>query len=638
MDMDMDMSTENTPPNGNEWYTHILIGIICGFITLLIVRYYILIRPWTKVAATTALSNNRKKIKKNKLYQFFTKAITSIKLPEFQQYQSLDRYIINKCSFSLPFLPPIGLILLAIVLITSLLPLLIMNNDLTLNSNRAGFLAISLVPFLFASTGHYSPLALLTGMSPSTLNQFHRLLGWAIMILATVHMSCMLYEWSKFSFFMESQLKVIKVQYGLAGYGCLCLVVLGSLYPVRVFKYEIFLCTHLLAFGFIGAISKHTPYALRYFLTGIVCYIINIVTSWFVQSRLARARIHVLDYQCTKLSLRLSSPMYHTPGQYIYLCIPKISPFQWHPFTITSTENLGQGLTNTMVEVHACVRGDFTKQLYNKAESSSSSTDVDTEWTVFIGGPCGRTVYSSDPHYMLQNQKVIVISTAGAGVTYGIRLIRELATYLLDVPKYDNNDDDNDDIINSSEKKKIESQFITRDIYFIWSVRNKGELKWFEKELQNYKISFDKANTSYSDFPKLHVLFYHTNNNNNNNSSHLSEEYETTTTDISSSNSSNSQTRHYSSTEHIDETITTLKNEKDQILEANYHYHDQQSITIHHKRVEPKEWLSFASNNEPMALFVCGSSSFNRSFKNAVASLNSSQSRLVDFHCEHFDY
>lgn len=624
----MDMSTENTPPNGNEVYTHILIGIICAFIFLLIIRYYLLIRPWTQLSKYNNKNNNNNK--KNKWYSYFPR------LPQFKKYLLLDRYIVNKCSFSLPFLPPIGFILLVIVLITSLLPLLIMNNDLALNSNRAGFLTISLVPFLLASTGHYSPLALLTGMQPSTLNHFHRLLGWAIMILATVHMSCMLYEWAKFPFFMKSQLQVIKVQYGLAGYGCLCIVILGSLYPVRVLKYEIFLFTHLLAFGFIGAISKHTPYALRYFITGIICYTINVLTSWFVQSRLARARLHVLDNQCTKISLRVSSPIHHTPGQYIYLCIPKISPFQWHPFTITSTERIGQSsLSNTMIEVHACVRGDFTKKLYHKAESSLSN---DHEWTVFVGGPCGRTLYSANPEFMLQNQKVIILSTAGAGVTYGIRLIRELATYLLDLSNDDDDHDheNNDLSISSSDKEKesiyLKRKIITRDIYFIWSVRNKGELKWFENELNNYKNSFDKINHLYPSFPKLHILFYHTNSNNNKSTDHSSEEG----IDFDTTNSNSS----YEVDEEIASTIANLKNEKIQTIEMNQQQQNQKmkSSIIYNKRVNPKEWLSFVSNNETMALYVCGSSSFNRSFKNAVASLNNSQSRLVDFHCENFDY
>ncbi|CAO3616631.1 unnamed protein product [Cunninghamella blakesleeana] len=616
MDMDMDMSTENTPPNGNEMYTQILMGIICAILFLLITRYYVLIRPWTQ------LSNKKTKKNQIKWYHSFTK------LPQFNRYTLLDRYIVNKCSFSFPFLPPIGFLLLVIVLITALLPLLIMNNDLALNSNRAGFLTISLVPFLLASTGHYSPLALLTGMQPSTLNQFHRLLGWAIMILATVHMSCMLYAWAKFPFFMQSQLQVIKVQYGLAGYGCLCVVVLGSLYPVRVFKYEFFLFTHLLAFGFIGAISKHTPYALRYFMTGIVCYTINVLTSWFIQSRLARARLHVLDHGCTRISLRVSSPIYHSPGQYIYLCIPKISPFQWHPFTITSTEQIGQSSSskNTMIEVHACVRGDFTKKLYQLASNPSSTNDH--EWNVFIGGPCGRNLYLSYPEHMLQHQKVIVLSTAGAGVTFGIRLMRELATYLLDLSNGDDDSTDNNDRLDEEkENVYLKNKIITHDIYFNWSVRNKGELKWFENELNYYKNTFDKLHQLYPSFPTLHILFYHTNDKGSS-----SEETIETNGDSSQSHSS------YEIDEDIISTTVQLKNEKNQMIEMDQHQQKKKSSIIYNKRINPKEWLSFTMNHETMALYVCGSSSFNRSFKNAVASLKHSQSRLVDFHCEDFEY
>ncbi|SAM05307.1 hypothetical protein [Absidia glauca] len=519
---------------------------------------------------------------------------------------TVDRYVVNKCSWSLPFCPPIGALLVCVVLITAILPLLVMNNDLALNSNRAGFLTIALVPFLLASTGRYSALALLTGMSATRLNFLHRVLGLAIVLLATVHMACMVVSWAPFPSFMASQLQVLKVKYGLAGYGCLCVVVLGSLYPIRVFKYEIFVCTHLLAFGFIGAISKHTPYAMRYFITGIICYCLNLLASWFVQARLARARAHVLPNDCTRLSLRLSSPMNHHPGQYIYLCIPRLSPFQWHPFTITNTQPLGEGFCDTLVEVHASVRGNYTRQLYSLA-------GTEDDWTAFVSGPCGRTLPSTSPQAMLAEQRVIVTATAGAGVTFGIRLIRELVDTLFQAKDEDSSEE--------HQAKPLPHRIVTRDIYFMWSVRQAGAFQWFDAELHSYKAQFDRIHASDPHFPRLHIMLYHTGADD---------------AALETNGGSSRGDQNNSQETSVDETCDELVNEKN-VLHLAKETAPTHSFTCR-QRMNPRDCLALTSDAESMGLFVCGPASFNRSFKNAVASLNASRSCLLDFHCEDFEY
>lgn len=569
------MSMEDTPLNGNEMYAQILIGLICAFIFLLIVRHHLLLRFTTPSQAPNNYANNY--TSKSRVSKFLS-SLQSIQLPlgvksALQRYHKVDRYVVNKCSWSLPFLPPIGALLVCVVLITAILPLLVMNNDLSLNSNRAGFLTIALVPFLLASTGRYSALALLTGMSATRLNFLHRVLGFAIVLLATVHMACMVVSWAPFPSFMASQMQVLKVKYGLAGYGCLCVVVLGSLYPVRVFKYEIFVCTHLLAFGFIGAISKHTPYAMRYFITGILCYCLNLLASWFVQARLARARAHVLPNGCTKLSLRLSSPMNHHPGQYIYLCIPRLSPFQWHPFTITNTQPLGEGFCDTMVEVHASVRGNYTRQLYNLAGNEASDVD---DWTAFVSGPCGRSLPSTCPQTMLTEQRVIVTATAGAGVTFGIRLIRELVDTLVQTKE--------DGSSQEHQPNPLPPRIVTRDIYFLWSVRQAGAFQWFASELHSYKAHFDRIHASDPHFPQLHIMLYHTGTDDfaletNGGASH----------GRGDDNSNGSQT--------VDETCDELVNEKKGVPHA-----PRQSLT-YRQRINPRDCLTLASDTESMGLF-----------------------------------
>lgn len=446
------MSTQATPPNINEPYANNLITIIASIIGFFIVRHLC-----QRFMVPTTLG---------------------------AQYRKYENRIINTFSYS-PLngaCPPLGAFLLVCALLSAILPLLLLNVDLKLNSNRAGFLALALVPFLLSSTGKNSAVSFLTGISSIKMNLLHRVLGLALVVCATVHMAFMLQSWAKFPAFMQSQLQVTKVQYGLAGYGSLCVVILGSFLPVRKYCYELFLGTHLLGVVFIGLIAVHTPYAMRYFISGLFCYSLNLVAVWFAKTYMAQARFEVLPEGCTKISIQLSSPIRkHHIGQHINLCIPAISAFQWHPFTITSVQQQ-HAKHQYSIEVCVIARGNFTNALYKKVNPSQ-------ELPVFVSGPFGsQGVQSMD---ILQNQSSVVIASGGAGVTFGMRLLRELTDTMI---TYDENKPVNDNL----------NHWKTKDIYFYWSVKRALELEWFRHELEQLNYLYEQN----KHFPRLFIQLH----------------------------------------------------------------------------------------------------------------------------------
>lgn len=458
--MDMmghDMSSQETPANINEPYAQNLITIIASVIAFLTVRHvfiYILHK-------TTNNNNN--------------------------MYSRLENKIINLCSYSAlnGASPPLGALLIVLALISAVLPLLLLNVDLAVNSNRAGFLCLAMVPFLLSSTGKNSAVSLLTGISSIKLNFLHRILGLALFLCATVHMSTMIYAWSKFPTFLKAELALTKVQYGLAGYGCLCVVVLGSIWPVRIFCYEAFVTTHLLGIAFIGCIAVHTPYAMRYFFSGLVCYLLNLMAVWCVKTYVAQARFEILPQGCTKVSIRLASPIKtHHIGQHINLCIPSISPFQWHPFTITSVQQTSAAYQNS-IEVCVCSRGNFTRSLYKRALP-------DQDMRVFVSGPFGSSDIRATR--VLDSYSSIVIASGGSGVTFGMRLLRELTDTL--VMQQEKQDDDS--------HASLLNHYKTKDVYFYWCVRRPLEIEWFRQELEQINYLYH----AHQQLPNLHVKFH----------------------------------------------------------------------------------------------------------------------------------
>jgi len=295
--------------------------------------------------------------------------------------------------------------LLALIFLSVLAVLLLYNDDLMLNSNRAGFLGLSCIPFLFAFTGKNSIISLLTGMSHHRLNQVHRFLGLCLFIMVSVHMGCMIHTWMPWKFLLEEQLATTKVRYGLATYSTLCLIVLTSLWPVRRFAYEVFVLSHTLFLVFLVLVGLHTPYAMRFTAAGIACYLLNVLTGWCVRTHSALAQATVFQDRLTRICM--DKPIEHLPGQHLYICVPSMSLIQWHPFTISSTDH-------NSVTVHVRAVGGFTKKLCRWPEN--------TQRRVMLAGPYGEGVRVGRG---LDTEKVVFLA-AGSGLAYVVPILMDL--------------------------------------------------------------------------------------------------------------------------------------------------------------------------------------------------------------------
>ena len=89
-------------------------------------------------------------------------------------------------------------------------------------------------------------------------------------------------------------------------------------------------------------------------------------------------------------------------GQYAFICIPKISVFEWHPFSFSSSPH------DKFVTLHVRALGNWTKQLYKKVGSTK-----DQHWSIMLHGPYGLTEIDVDgPRY-----KIFLLFTGGIGIT-----------------------------------------------------------------------------------------------------------------------------------------------------------------------------------------------------------------------------
>ena len=78
--------------------------------------------------------------------------------------------------------------------------------------------------------------------------------------------------------------------------------------------------------------------------------------------------------------------MDYTPTSIVFIKVPGISEFQWHPFSITSSSNMDDSELSVLIKC----QGQWTTDLYNMLNSmTDAGSDHPKSIPVAIEGPYG---------------------------------------------------------------------------------------------------------------------------------------------------------------------------------------------------------------------------------------------------------
>ncbi|KAL2757942.1 hypothetical protein ACRALDRAFT_1061208 [Sodiomyces alcalophilus JCM 7366] len=196
---------------------------------------------------------------------------------------------------------------------------------------------------------------------------------------------------------------------GLTALGLMYLLSLLSIPQVRRWNYEVFQLGHLLMFPIIGLLMAHGTRGLfqwpmfGYFLAfpTLLVLVERVVRIFFLGFYPIRATMKVLDGETVEITAVIPSQRLwkYKAGQYIFLQVPEISFFQWHPFTVSLC-------VGKKMQVHIKTDGNWTKKLRALGGESGES-----EIVVGINGPFGA------PAQRFYDFKHSLIIGAGIGVT-----------------------------------------------------------------------------------------------------------------------------------------------------------------------------------------------------------------------------
>lgn len=273
---------------------------------------------------------------------------------------------------------------------------------------------------------------------------------------------------------------------GVVALGLYWIIAITSLPIVRAWSWELFQLGHVLMFPMIGLLCAHgTSKILQQPMLGYWLAIPLFLVLLERSSRLAHgcrrvlARLEILDEYTVTITFDHPRGNWwnYEAGQYIFLQVPSISYFQWHPFTVSSCNG-------KMVQVHIQTSGNWTKRLRKLTTEEYIRVGVDGPF----GAPSQR-FYEFD--------RAIVLG-AGVGITPFSAIMTDLEQKLVNGIDPWAHVRHNDDLSRNDEKsmsannlpaslvapkERMPSQIgpnrAKRRVDFHWVVREKEDLLWF---------------------------------------------------------------------------------------------------------------------------------------------------------------
>ncbi|XP_030536789.1 respiratory burst oxidase homolog protein D [Rhodamnia argentea] len=209
--------------------------------------------------------------------------------------------------------------------------------------------------------------------------------------------------------------------------------------------------------------------------------------------------LKVALYPGNVLALHMSKPhgFKYRSGQYMFLNCKAVSPFEWHPFSITSSPG------DDYLSVHIRTLGDWTRQLKTVFSEVCQPPPVGRSGLLRAdcvpGGsiPCFPKILIDGPYGApaqdYQKYEVVLLVGLGIGATPMVSIVKDIINNIK-VKEYEQDHvisseispptpDDND---RSNHKASHRSSshgrggFRTRKAYFYWVTREQGSFDWFK--------------------------------------------------------------------------------------------------------------------------------------------------------------
>ncbi|KAI3440446.1 uncharacterized protein J3R85_003516 [Psidium guajava] len=255
--------------------------------------------------------------------------------------------------------------------------------------------------------------------------------------------------------------------------------------------------------GFNAFWYSHHLFVIVYVLFVIHGYFLYLSKKWYKKTTWMYLAVPVGLYACERLlralrsgyktvrifkvavypgnvmALYTSKPQgfRYTSGQYIFVNCAAVSPFQWHPFSITSAPG------DDYISVHIRTVGDWTSQLKAVFSKVCRPPSVDQSGLLradialgeniprmpklLIDGPYGA------PAQDYKKYDVLLLVGLGIGATPLISIVKDVLNNIKQQKEIVKG------TVESGAKRNKRKPFMTQRAYFYWVTREQGSFEWF---------------------------------------------------------------------------------------------------------------------------------------------------------------
>ncbi|CCT74493.1 related to ferric-chelate reductase [Fusarium fujikuroi IMI 58289] len=348
----------------------------------------------------------------------------------------------------------------------------VQSNEFTADYTLYGWLAIANAGLSLLMASRNNLFASLLRIPSPFLLQYHRWIGLATVAHATAHVSFNIQHYIETKQ-VTTSFGNHRIQLGLTAWISLALLFLTALPIVRRRFFEVFYYTHALFFVFVVGALIHASHGPEFMLPGLLLWGIDRVIRFAYNFRTIQVQsVEAFDGNVTKFKVK--GLRTRTPGQVVWLQIPRVSFVNWHPFTVASAPNdpektatiavRGLGGFTKAVQYADC-NGDVNS---HGCDSLDSNSMMSHPLKMRLDGPYG---VGSVSWGLLP---VTVLVAGGIGITPGI----SIASHIIRQTGID-----------------VGSRFASH-VHLLWVVRDAQHIQWFADELADLANACAKPNST----------------------------------------------------------------------------------------------------------------------------------------------
>ncbi|OTF74844.1 NADPH oxidase-like protein, partial [Euroglyphus maynei] len=199
---------------------------------------------------------------------------------------------------------------------------------------------------------------------------FHKLTGWSIAFFSLVHTVAHLYN-----FLMLTGITTISyldfllsVNLGIGWfYGSACLT--GWILVIIL----IFYYSHKLYVVYILVLFLHASSTLHWLTAPLIFLLFEKISAYYRTKKYHHGQTYVIEgtmlpSRVIRLIIRKPKYFHFVPGDFVYMMVPSITKYEWHPMTISSAPE------DKELTLHIRAVGEWTNRLYDHFDHAKTLT------------------------------------------------------------------------------------------------------------------------------------------------------------------------------------------------------------------------------------------------------------------------